>query len=490
LDMAPALNAAKIFVYGFSLVFCAIGLGIGYGAVNVFQDGDTKRALLMLFAALAFGGFGLAVYALTRAGFRTQAREKELQEAFPQEPWKWREDWAEGRVRSTSSSTLRFLWGFAILWNLISSPILIVLIPEEVIEKQNYGALIGLLFPLVGLGLITAAIRKTIQSRKFGECIFVMGQVPGVLGGEVTGTVIVPRGLATNEPVEIRLSCIHEVVRRSGKSTTTDEITLWQTENVAAQLSPTGEGAALGAAARFTVPFDAKPTERIDQNNRIFWKLEAKAAVPGVDFAATFEIPVFVTQTSSEKNTEELLRSMELKVSAPMFAPAAEPAFTVVPGVAGGTEFVIRPARGATSILPGTIMGLIFGGIGVLLAHGGAPFIFPLVFGGIALLIVFLLTFGAYGESRIVVVDGHVSVRNSLFGIMRGNRILCSSITKINVRAQGNTGKRGSYSIVLMRNDGKSFSPLQSLSERRQAEALAEEVRKAMEPWRTANSRK
>ena len=74
MDMAPALNAAKIFVYGFSLVFCAIGLGVGYGAVNVFQDGDTKRALLMLLAALAFGGFGLAVYALTRAGFRTQAR--------------------------------------------------------------------------------------------------------------------------------------------------------------------------------------------------------------------------------------------------------------------------------------------------------------------------------------------------------------------------------------------------------------------------------
>ena len=203
-----------------------------------------------------------------------------------------------------------------------------------------------------------------------------------------------------------------------------------------------------------------------------------------------FEIPVSMTRTSSEKNTEELLRSMELKTSAPTFAPTVQTAFTIVPGAAGGTEFVIHPVKGANSIVPATVIALVFGGIGVLLVYGGAPFIFPLVFGGIALLIVLLLIFGAFGESRIVVEDGHVSVRNSLFGIMRGNRVLCSSITRINVRSQGNSGKRGYYSIALVRNDGKSFSPLQSLSERRQAEALAEEVRKAMEPWRTVDSRK
>lgn len=488
--MARGQTGARIVVYAFSAIFCMAGIGIAYGAIDTLEEKDPTQTILMFVMALVFFGFGLGVLLLTRAGFRKHAREEELQSAYPGEPWKWREDWADGRVRSTSTSVARFLWGFAVLWNLISTPMLLVLLPEEIIEKQNYGALIGLLFPLVGIGLIVAAVRKTIQGHKFGNCVFVMERVPGVLGGEVAGSIVVPRGLATEETLTVSLTCVNEVTRRSGKSTTTDEYVLWKTERSAVQLSPIGDGAGLGAVVRFSVPYDAKATEKISENSRILWKLEANAEVPGVDFSTHFEVPVFMTQASSPRNTEELLRSEELRVNVPAFSPETQTAVTVVPGVAGGTEFLIHPNKATPGILPTMAVFFIFAAIAVGLGYAGAPFLFPLIFGGIALLIIFLLLFGAYGESRIVVEDGHVSVRNTLFGIMHGRRMPCSSITKISVNGQGATGKRALYSITLTQNDGKTASPMQSLSQKSTADWLAEEVRKAMEPWRSKDKQR
>lgn len=179
--MVPGLNVTKLAVYGFVAIFCAIGAGIIYGAIGTLQNGETTDAILMFIAALVFGGFGVGVFALTSVGFRSQAREASLRADHPDEPWRWRDDWAIGRIRSTGRSSAWFFWGFALLWNLISTPMLMFL-PTEIIDNDNYPALLGLLFPLVGIGLIVVAVRKTIQRRKYGDCVFLMTRIPGILG--------------------------------------------------------------------------------------------------------------------------------------------------------------------------------------------------------------------------------------------------------------------------------------------------------------------
>lgn len=477
----------KILIYGFVIVFCAIGVGLIIGAIGTYQDGEPGNAFLMLIAALAFGGFGLGVLALTTAGFRSQAREADLRKSEPDKPWMWREDWAAGHVRSAEKSVAWFFWGFAILWNLISTP-LVFFLPEEIIENQNYAALFGLLFPLVGIGLLIAAVRKTIQRRKFGDCVFHMERVPGILGGDVTGTIQFPRGVQGAETVDIRLSCIRMIRQRSGKSTSTSEDVRWQSDRSVIRLSPAGNGTSQRAAVKFRIPYDAMPTGQIETDIWVVWKLEANAAVPGVDFATSFEIPVFKTQASSPQITEEKLRSEEVAAGPPPAVYEGKSIVTASPSAGGGTEFLLKPRDGMTGSLSTIAIALVVGGIAVILWFAGAPVIFALVFGLFALLIVFAFVFGAFGESRIIVEDGHVSVRNSLFGIMMGKRMLCSSITKIGVTGSAQAGKDGHYSITFTQGDGKTTSPLQFLKERKEADWLAEEVRKAMEPFRTSAS--
>ncbi len=481
--MESGAGIARFAIYAFVVIFCLIAFGILYGAILNFEEGDTTNGLLMLTAALAFGGFGAGAYVLAVNAFKGRARESDLQTLHPSEPWMWREDWASGRIRSTGRSAAWFFWGFAILWNLISTP-LVIFLPEEITEKGNTAALIGLLFPLVGIGLIVVAIRKTIQHKKFGECVFQMMRTPGVLGGEVTGTILVPRGLASASSIGVQLSSVHRRRVRSGKSTSTEEEMLWQTEQTAVQLAPAMDGTVQGASVRFSVPYDLQPTGEVNENSSILWRLEAKAEIPGVDFAAAFEIPVFRTAASSPEATEEQLRSKRLSDATLANTLAEHPGVELIPGEGGGSEFLIKPSGAMGGIVGAVVVFLILAGITLGIAYAGAPLIFPFVFGLFALLVAGLGIFGVSGTSRIIINEGSVRIQNSLFGYMMGKRVPCSAITKIGVKGEGQAGKYGSYRITFTRDDGSTVSPLQSLCKKSEAEWLAEEVRKAMVPWR------
>ena len=482
--MGPGNTFAKIMIHGFVLVFCLIAIGLLYGAVVNFEDGQTTTALMMLVSALVFGGFGAAVYALVTMAFRSEARQTSLQKTHPNEPWLWREDWVNGRIRSTGKAGTVSLWVFTVLWNLVAFPLLIFL-PEAIFEEGNYAALLGLLFPIVGVGLLVAAVRKTIQWRRYGAASFHMEKVPGVLGGAVGGTIVIQRGLPTAESLTVRLSCVRRKRQRSGKSTSTVDTVLWEAEPQTAPLMPGAEGH--GAAVRFSVPYDASPTGDIDDDTWVLWKLDASASVPGVDFSADFEIPVFKTGASSAENTEEHLRSEELAAETPAAMPEGDTGFIKGPGPQGGTEFILPPRGALSGTLGGIITILVLGGIAALLFIAGAPFLFPLVFGVFAAVILFAIVFGAFGRSSILVEEGNVTLGNSLFGITKRRRIPCSSVAKIGVKGEAKSRKGAYISVLLTLENGKTASPLQFLHDRRQAEWLAEELRRAMAPWRSGS---
>ena len=109
--------------------------------------------------------------------------------------------------------------GFAVIWKAISAP-LWFLLPEEIMLKQNYPAALGLLFPLVGIGLAGWATYVVIRWKKFGRSVFFLATVPAPLGGMLRGELRCPSAIDSDE-LEIQLKCERRITSGSGKNRST-----------------------------------------------------------------------------------------------------------------------------------------------------------------------------------------------------------------------------------------------------------------------------
>src|SRR5687768_5233453 len=150
----------------FALPFAAAGVFAAVQAVRELGQGNGRQAAFLGIFGLAFGGVGCGLLYGTIYGARRIAEARAREESAPDEPWRWRADWAAGRIVSASRPALGVAWGAAVLWNLVASPVLFAL-PEE-LRNGNRAALIALLFPLIGTGLFISAVRKTLRWRRFG----------------------------------------------------------------------------------------------------------------------------------------------------------------------------------------------------------------------------------------------------------------------------------------------------------------------------------
>ena len=183
-------RAGSAFFTLFGLPFLAGGLWAGVMALRALGrpafDGQTFS--LQAIFAITFCGVGAGLVWWGRYSARKAREIAHLKAAHPESPWMWKPEWAGGRIVGSTKATMVFTWGFAIFWNLVSAPLLFV-VPREVLEKQNYLGLIGLLFPVVGVGLLYWAARATARWKKFGSSVFEMAAVPGLVGGRLGGTI-------------------------------------------------------------------------------------------------------------------------------------------------------------------------------------------------------------------------------------------------------------------------------------------------------------
>ncbi len=359
-----------------------------------------------LFAVL-FGGAGLGM--IVAGLYKKRPADPAMRAAYADAPWLENPGWQANEIKSGSKTTMYFTWCFATVWCLVSSPLLFVL-REEVVEKQNYAALIALLFPLVGAGLLCWAVRQTLEWKKFGTSPVMLDPFPAAIGGQAGGTVELPVPFDSSNVFNITLSAVHSYESGSGKSRSRSERFIWQ-QSVIAYAEQGINGTRL--QFRFDVPAGLPPSDATHNSDSYdLWRLSLQADLPGVDINRDYEIPAYPGTAKSH------IGDRAAQESANATKTAAEQGARRRIAMRGEAMFYPM-GRNAFSCAVGILIGAVFAGVGVFLFIRENAWFGGAIFGGVGAL-VFTGCLYAVANSLTVRRDsmrGGVETLRCLFGI-------------------------------------------------------------------------
>ncbi|UCH47616.1 MAG: DUF3592 domain-containing protein [Betaproteobacteria bacterium] len=400
----------------------------------------------------------------------------------PQLDWHLRKGWGTSTIRSEAKSGLIAIWGFAVFWNAISWPLILVL-PKE-LAKENYPALFTLAFPLVGLFLLYQALRKLHEYRRFGVVTFEMDPYPGSIGGHVGGQVRVSRldyGTATysTSKLLVRLECVYSYISGSGKNRSRREDVKWAEEG-APHIESSIQGIRL--SFHFNVP-ENLPAADVEQTGAYhFWRLSIKADIPGVDLDRQFNIPVFkraettssvredISAQVAEKKEQKseaarqsieqgkfdlpgLSRAMrisdyggEIRMAFPMFRNKVLSVFAAV--FAGGFGFASYQMF--LMVLKGGVMGVFIGLFSV-------PFVLVAIVASLATIYLPL------NNLRVRIARNEITVlRRLLFIPVFYRRLSVTDVSHLTIKSTGSTGqgvnKVGHFKVLAHDRYGKKVT--------------------------------
>ena len=462
----------------FLLPFCAIGCVTFVLSVHRALNGEWADAGFFLIFALGFGGLGFGFLAAILYGNRLKREQDEIAAEHPDEPWLWRREWAAGRIESKSRAGVIAGWLFALFWNLISAPVVLVGLPQEM-AKGNKSALFALFFPLAGVLLLAWAIRATLRYRRYGVSVFRMTEVPASLGRVLRGVIITRSRVRPNDGFQLTFSCVNRVTSGSGKNSTTTERVLWQEERVASPMPAEGRQAT-AIPVVIPLPSEARESSVENSDNEIIWRLEVQADVPGVDYAARFEVPVFRTAQSDKPLSEEELRELGA-LPDEGYRPPQHSKIRVTEALRR-TEVFFPPARNPLVATMVTAFLAVWTGVIVWLLYadlGGK--IFAVLFGLFAPLLAWAAAKLWLGTTRVIASDSQLKVTNGFLGFGRTRSVSANDVKRVEVARGMQSGSKIWYDLKANLADGKKLSLGSSIASKREAEWLASRIGRALE---------
>lgn len=385
-------------------------------------------AVFMLPFILAFGGVGFGLIAGAVYASKKGKSETKLQEAAPDSPWLWREDWKQGIIRSSNKMSMWLVGVFTFMWCSISFPLAAVFYLDDK-NPDWWVKLILMLFPAIGIGFIGYFVYLLLRQKKYGRSVFRLAHTPGVLGGRLTGVVMAPALVANAESIQIKLVCSQTV--RSGDSNRVN--VLWQDERVLNQTLTSDEPGRIGVPIVFTIPSDKKAT---DSEDSIAWSLSVKAATKGIDYDEEFEVPVFLTEDSQDGVEIDEQPLSECEAVIPLSQLLAKQGIVVEELAARDSVRYTSPiGRNKGTSFGLTLFTMIWLGA-VYFAVMNAPWIFGVVFGLFGFLLMFFCLDCWLGCSELSIEGERWTARSGWYGLRGAGRTFSSSDIKAIVSEQ------------------------------------------------------
>jgi len=393
-----------------------------------------------LIFVFAFGGIGLGLIIFSlRSRKEPDLSEPELLNA----PWLANSDWQSASIKSSSKQTMYFTWGFAAFWNLISAPLPFVVF-REVTKSENYIALVGLLFPLVGIGLLTWAVRRTMEWRRFGPAPITLDPFPGSIGGHVGGFIDVKLPYDSNVRFSLTLTSLYSYMSGSGKDRSRKTSAKWQDTQIA---HATAGARGTRLEFRFDVPDDLNESDADQSDDQYYlWQLNLTAELPGADIDRDYEIPVYATRQQSQQlsnfsidNARSNQRQIDLEIIQKMVRMDV--------GV-GGRSILYPAGRNLGSGFSGVLFGAIFTATGWYLLTSASQLFMATAFGGIGLLVLVFSLYFALNSLQVIAGGSDIRAIRRVFGVaIKQSRMSRSNVVRID-KKKSSISQSGTKHVV------------------------------------------
>ena len=465
--MSKNQRAGSGCLLAFGVPFAAIGIYTGVAAYRLYtHTGWTRPAMLLGWASFAFSFLGIGIVILALSSRKSDRNpgftDEELRRRNPEQPWMWNAEWVSRRISDQSRAGTSLLWGFALLWNAIASTVLIAL-PGE-IRKGNQLAWIGFLFPLVGLVLIISAVRLTLRGLRFRSSKLILDTMPVPIGGTLRGTVEVPQALTSVSAVMIRLVGLS---RRTSGSETADSIVCHEERELdPSMLRQTASGTVI--PIEIAVPADAPATDTTGENDNVFWRLSVDAEVPGIDYTATFDVPVFKTAFSDFRPHGA--------PAAPITAPV-EPKSFIERQTPEGRELYFPRFRAPSPAFVSLLFTSVWIGAIVFMVAIRVPIAIPIICGLIAIPLIFS-TLDLFFETRTILLGPRdVTVTRRMLSKTEKVIPYADIESAKSVLIGTGQGARPYYRVDIRTTAGKRIKAAKNIHSKREADWVASRIK-------------
>lgn len=388
---------------------------------------------------------------------------------------------APARIAGNTRANVKGLWFFAVLWNVVSAPVLVYIPPE--LARQPVAAL-GFVFPIAGAGLIAWALVTTARARRFGATWLDTTHGPARPGSTWHAAVVarLPQPDGGGYTVSVKLTCLQRTISRSSDDSSERERILWreETEIDSSRFAFGGEQASI--PVRFDIPADALVTTAVGKGEGVLWVLTAEAALAGVNLKEDFDVPVRrSTADDGAGSIAPALRTTAADAPAAIVSvdDLARSGITVQPAP-GGMAFRYARMRNVPFAIGITAFTALWTGALWVQIYLGFPWFFPIVTGLFDLLLAFITLELWLGTTTVTAAAGELRVRHTLLGIGGTRVIAAADVASIELHIGMQTqGRYGTpyYDLRARLKSGRKQTLGSGVRNKRHAEWLAAQMR-------------
>jgi hypothetical protein len=423
---------------------------------------EKKLAMGLLSAFIVCGGLIALIFGVSAKKHALAAGAAKMND---EKPWLKRKDWAAGRIASSSRKAALLLWIFVAFWCGVSGAISLFIIPPG-----GYAAYLALL--VISLALIFFVLNTTLAWRKFGRSIFEMTAVPAAASGTLEGEIQVGGKLQPQHGFHLRLTCFRRTTSGSGNNRSTTEKILWQDEKWLRADLPQTDLNTTGLPVFFKLPGNL-PESTTSFSDGTHWRLEASAQMRGPNFHATFEVPVFKLPEPLEISEDPTLR---FQMSLEEIRKQIHSKIQVNDLPDGGKEFVFPAGSNPGFATGASVFCAIWTGIVVLLVWKRAPFLFPLVFGVIDLLMAAFVFDLWFHRSRVTVAAKEINIETVWLGFKKQTSLKISDAANFTADVGATAGHSAYYDLKVRARNGREFTLAKNLGHKPEADWLVREL--------------